>query len=315
MLVELRLGQDAKLGDRDHLGMIRARSSMAAGLAVLGLVAVFGQRPAAADLAAPQDRIATIEAYRDRAAAASAALEQLAAALEPGLDAGRRGSARIVAGDEPPGPSLTDAAAALEAAGDEADLLADRLGELRGSTAAVGDEPAAPADGLELRSIAAQLRDSAGAGDAFAAMRIRAEEVGAALDSALTALAADDTASAEERLAAARERHEVLSAWESGLVTLPIWLDTTGRLLDAIDTLVVAIEAGDAAAVAAAGEEVAALGDEAREADVALSLAISEGGGAIAQAPLQRLARVLREIDETRRRLVAITDRGTPIAE
>jgi hypothetical protein len=315
MQVQLGLWQDAKLGNRDHPGMIRARSTLAAGAMLIGLAVIFGQRPAAAYLAAPQDRIATFAAYRDRAAAASRALEQLAAALDPARDAGRRGSARIVAGDEPPGPSLMAAAAALDAAAVEADALASRLARVRGSVAAAGRGPDAPASGDELRSIAVQLRDSAGAGDEFSAMRHRTEEVGDTLDAALTALAADDTAAAAEELVAARQQHDILSAWDPGLVTLPIWLGTTGRLIDAIDDLIAAIDAGDAAAAAAAGAAVAAIGDDAREADVALSLAMSEGGGAIAQAPLQRLADVLRAIDAARTELMAIAERGTPLAE
>ena len=281
----------------------------------MGLLVVFGQRPAAAALAAPQDRIATLVAYRDRAAAAMEALEVLTAALEPGREAGRRGSARIVAGDEPPGPPLAEAADALEAAGGEADALATLLASVRGSVVAAGAGPDAPATSDTLRSIASQLRDSAAAGDDFAAMRHRTEEVEDALDEALTELAADDTTAASERLTAARERHEILAAWDSGLVTLPIWLDTTRRLIDAIDDLVAAIEAGDAAAATAAGAEVAVIGEDAREADVALSLAMSEGGSAISRAPLERLADVLRAVDDARTQLAVIVTSGTPLAE
>jgi hypothetical protein len=294
--------------------MIGARPAAAAGLALIGVGLVFGQRPAVAEQAAPQDVVATHAAYRQRAEAALDALDALEAALDPGREAGRRGSARIVAGEEPPGPPLEEAAASLEAAVDEADALATSLLAVRGSTAADGNGPPTPVNGQDLRSIAAQLRDSAAAGEEFATMRHRAEEVPMALDAALRAIETGDTAAAAEHLAAARERHEALSAWEPGLVTLPIWLDTTDRMLDAIDELLTAIVAGDADAVRAAGEAVAAVGDQAREADVALSLAISEGGAAIARTPLERLAGVLRRLDETRRQLTAIVQRGTPLA-
>jgi hypothetical protein len=294
--------------------MIGARSAAAAGLALVGVGLVFGQRPAAAEQAAPQDVIATHAAYRQRADAALDAVDALEAVLDPGREAGRRGSARIVAGDDPPGPPLEEAAGSLEASVDEADALAALLAAVRGSTAADGSEPPTPVNGQDLRSIASQLRDSAAAGEEFAAMRHRAEEVGIALDAALHALEAGDTTAASEELAGARERYEVLAAWDPELVTLPIWLDTTGRLLDAIDDLLAAVEAGDPDAVIVAGDAVAAVGEEAREADVALSLAMSEGGAAIARTPLERLAGVLRRLNETRGELTAILQRGTPLA-
>jgi hypothetical protein len=294
--------------------MIRGQSLLAAGFSIIGIGLLFGQRPAVAELAAPQDAVATDAAYRGRAMAALEAIEALEAALDPGREAARRGSARIVAGAEPPGPPLEEAAGSLEAAIDEADALVGLLAAVRGSTAADGDEPPSPVDGQDLVSIAAQLRDSAPAGEEFAAMRRRSEEVGTALDVALQALERGDTAAATDALNGARERHEILTAWEPGLVTLPIWLDTTGRLLDAIEDLLAAVEAGDPDRVTAAGSAVAAVGDEAREADVALRLAMSEGGAAVARAPLERLAGVLRRLDETRVALVAIVERGTPLA-
>jgi antitoxin (DNA-binding transcriptional repressor) of toxin-antitoxin stability system len=294
--------------------MIRARPAAAAGIALVSVCLLFGQRPATAEQAAPQDVNAAHAAYRQRAGAALDALVALANALEPGREAARRGSARIVAGDDSPGPPLREAAGRLEAAVDEADALAARLSAVRGSTAADGSEPATPVNGRDLRSIASQLRDSATAGEEFATMRHRAAEVGTALDAALRALEAGDTAAAANELGGARERYDVLAAWDPGLVTLPIWLDTTGRLLDAVDDLLAAVDAGDPDAVTAAGEAVAAIGEEAREADVALSLAVSEGGGAIARTPLERLAGVLRRLDDARRELMLIVERGTPLA-
>jgi hypothetical protein len=145
-------------------------------------------------------------------------------------------------------------------------------------------------------------------------MRHRAEEIGVALEAALRELEGSDTAAAREALAGARERHAILAGWEPGLVTLPVWLETTGRLLDAIEDLLAAVEAGDPDGVAAAGDAVAAVGEEAREADVALRLAMSEGGAAIAGAPLERLADALRRIDETQLALMEIVERGTLLA-
>jgi hypothetical protein len=71
---------------------------------------------------------------------------------------------------------------------------------------------------------------------------------------------------------------------------LPLWLDTTTDLLAAARDLADASIAGDTVALKAASEAYRQAAEGAREADVALALAISETGAGLAATPLQRLA-------------------------
>lgn len=242
------------------------------------------------------------------AAAADGALTALEEDLRAALDSARRGSARVVSGDQPPGLELEAAAAAVAGAAPPAAAVVGSLATLSGTIRALdrGGAPAAPATPAELESIAVQLLATAPAADGFAAMRRRTGEVLQALDGALAALERRDVEDARQAVTAARDLLEILAAWNPGLVTLPIWLETAGAMADALERLVVAVQAGDADGITQAQLDFEAASAEAREADVALQIALSEGGGAVAAAPLQRLVGVLRRTSDARASLATI---------
>lgn len=284
------------------IGMRAAASGLLA--AALGAGAVHGgdQGPARAVAA---DRLVLA-----RALTAEAALAQLEAALEPPLQAARRGAARIVAGDVSPADPLMRAAAAVSAAEAEASEARDALERLDAARRA--REPVAPsavdaplARG-ELRSIAGQLEATAEAGDDFTAMRRRAEDVTRSLEAALIALDDGDVDAAEASVEEARREHDAIVAWEPGLVTLPVWIETTDAMISAMETIVMATRAGDVAGARDAAEAFAALDEEADEADRALRIAVSEGGAAIAAPALGRLAGARAAVGEARAQMAAI---------
>ena len=240
-----------------------------------------------------------VEAAED----ADAALAALAAALAPAVEAGRAGSARAVAGDEAPGPKLEEAAALTRAAQGSAAEAQRTLVAL--DAARKASDPEAPSlesvtESDELDSIAAQLIASAEAADEFAAMRARAASVVGELDATLAALDAGDLDGARDRMARARDAHTAIAEWDIGLVTLPIWVDTTDAMIGAVGRIITATERGDAAAADRAAGEFAALTDDAATADRALRIAIGEGGSAVSAVPLERLAAILAAIEDAR---------------
>lgn len=276
-------------------------SGLAMAVALVPLLGGGGPDPAAG--------IAARTLVRDRAVVADATLAELAAALAPALERARGGTARIVTGDEAPGPSLTEAGTTIG----ELDGLAARvrraLAALDGARAAagMGTRPIPPPAGTgELGSIGAQLAGTASAADTFADMRARTAVVTASLERALVALDDDDLELADELVADARDAHDVLTAWEVGLVTLPVWLETSDAMIGAMESIVRATRSGDAAAAADAARTFAALAPDAATADRALRIAIGEGGGAITAAALGRLVDVLRAIDDARAEVASI---------
>ncbi|HEX7068503.1 MAG TPA: hypothetical protein VF295_09965 [Candidatus Limnocylindria bacterium] len=286
------------------------------GLAALVVVTVIGL-PLVLGPGAPRPEVqaAARRWIFEAANAADAALAALVRDLEPAVDAGRAGSARAVAGDEPPGPKLSEAAertrAAESAAGDvrRALVMLDRARQAA--------DPGAPVIGPvveagELESIVAQLEASADAADEFAAMRARAGSVVAGLGAALTALDGRDIQAARRQLDEARELHTVIADWDVGLVTLPVWLDTTDAMIGAVERIITATEHGDADDAERAADEFAALSTDAATADRALQIAISEGGGAVAAVPLERLAGVLAAATDTRAAIASIRDSAAP---
>jgi hypothetical protein len=231
------------------------------------------------------------------------ALAALAASLAPALEAGRAGSARVVAGDEPPGPKLAEAAALTVSATDAGASARDAMAALdRARDAADPDaEPLAPVlDEGELESIAVQLDAAADAADEFAAMRMRAGAVTDGLEAVLAALEDGDLGAARARLADVRASHAVLAAWDVGLVTLPVWIGTADAMIDAVEGIVTATEAGDPEAAEQAATDFAALAEDGATADRALRIAIGEGGTAVAAAPLQQLASIMSSIQTAR---------------
>jgi hypothetical protein len=88
-------------------------------------------------------------------------------------------------------------------------------------------------------------------------------------------------------------------AWPGQLDTLPVWVDTTGRLLAAVRRLAVAIRNGDEAAARSAAAAYRAAASDARQADAALAIAIAEGGNAVSGTVMAAAAEALRETEAT----------------
>jgi hypothetical protein len=290
--------------------MIGIRPLASAAVALLGLAIGLGPGGPRPDIAVAADRL-----IAHRAGQADAALGALRERLAPVLDAARRGAARVVAGDERPGPELDAAATGLLAAQDDAIAARSARGQLeaarRASAPDAPDLPGGP-DPADVASIAGQLQASAEAGELFAAARRAAAHVAVALDEALAALDREDLDGAAAAVRAARSDHDAVVAAGITAVTLPVWSGTTDAMIAAVEDIVAATERGDAAAAQEAAAAFAALGDDAVIAERALQIAISEAGGAVAATPLARLAHLLADIDELRVAIAPLRPVGTP---
>lgn len=231
-----------------------------------------------------------------RAARAMAALEAASAALGPAVEAARAGGARTVAGDEPPSAAFTDAAEELRAAAaavDAARTAIDRLEAARRAWRPAADPLADVPGAPDVESIATQLEAAAAAADAFADRRRAAESIASHVDNALAALEEGRVDEARRAIDAARSAHARVADWEVELVTLPVWTETTGEMIDAVERILDATQSDDDEAARRAAADFAALAEEAEEADRALRIAMAEGGSAVAAAPLGRLAELL----------------------
>jgi hypothetical protein len=283
--------------------MIFTRLAVAA-LVATGLVAVLGS--GGPD---PGTHIQARRLVDERAIHADTALTELESALNGALDDARRGAARTAAGDEPPGPSLDAAAARLDAAvatAGRADRAVRALGAARVAAQGGALPIEASVPSAEIEAIAAEMRTLAASADGFFDLRRRAEGLGDLLATALSSTVAGSLDTAEEALARARDDHAQLAAWESGLATLPVWLDATGELLSATEALLAAVRTDDEDAATAAAERVAALEDEAVFADRALRIAMSEGSSFLAEGPIARLAEAKRRTAATRAQVASI---------
>jgi hypothetical protein len=278
--------------------MIRRRAIGPVLLGFLLLVMLFG-----AGTVRPEVGIAADALVLARAEAADQRLADLQDELVAALDAGRDGASAIVAGSEPPGPRLRDAAELTLAAGAAADDVETALATLAGARAARGPSAAPIPDGTsaaELASIAEQLEGTVGAADEFATMRRWAAAVPEALEAALAAVANGDLSEAEAQAVVARHAHDEVVGWDVDFVTLPIWIDASDATIDAVEDILEAVRAGRAAEARRLAEEFATLADDAVRADRALQITISEDGGLVAAAPLSRLAAAKRAVDEQR---------------
>ena len=275
--------------------MIGIRRAASVGAALLGLVLVLGPRTADPSVALASERL-----VRERAVAASSALDQLRAAVQPGLDAARGAAAAVLSSAEPPGPRIEAAA----------DLIADAerfVAPARGAVAALAAARVAwhpdatplryPVAAGELASIATQLAAAGPVADTFAALRGRATGLAGVLEDAVLALGRGDLDEATELASRARADHDAFVAWETDLPTLPVWIETTDAMIGAVEGILLATRAGDAAAAGEAAAAFAALADEAPTADRALRIALGEGGASLTAVPLERLAAALREIE------------------
>jgi hypothetical protein len=277
--------------------MIFARIAVAAVVAT-ALIVVLG--PGGPDPALALEARRLVVA---RATEADAALADLEGTLADVLTAGREGVARTAAGDLAPGPAFIEAADLLDAAGDTADR-ADRAVRALGAARVAGTPDGRPIQASvspdELAAISIELRTLAASADAFADIRGRAEGVGALMAEALERTEAGDLAAAEAAVEQARADYAIVAEWESGLTSLPVWVETTGELLEATEDLVAAAGAGDRSAALEAAERVAALEADAVFADRALRIAMSEGASFASEGPLAALAEAERRTSDTR---------------
>ena len=264
-----------------------------------------------AGAARPEIEIGARRLVLERAARVDETLARLSTALEPAFDAARAGAARVVAGDEAPGVVLAGAADLIASAEDEAADARRAVAAMEEARRAWNPdgEPVAPAtERGELGSIAAQLEGSSAAADEFVSMRRRAVAIPGMLADALRALEARDVAEARTLVDDARESHGIVAAWEIGLVTLPIWVETTDEMIGAVERILDATERGDDGAASKAAAEFSALSAEGATADRALRIAMGEGGSAVTATPLGRLAAVLSSIGELRTTLTSIRE-------
>jgi hypothetical protein len=283
-------------------GTGRRRAGVPLGVCTaLLLGGLFSLRPADPLLADPP-RAAQFQAELASAAAtAQSALDRLAGALRSALDEARRGAAATVAGDDVPGAHLTAAAERFMSA---TRPMAGGQAALVHLAALLAARPATPAPSLsvsagELTSVAGQLRAAASAADAFREMRQSSRAVLDGLRATLVALEAGDARGA---LAAAKRGSaslDAVRAWPGRIDTLPVWVDTSDRLLRALAELAEARIDGDASAAATAAERYAMAARDAERADRAWAIALAEGGGAVTSPALSAAADTLGRVEAT----------------
>jgi hypothetical protein len=263
-------------------------------LSAILLGAVLAARPAGGlDPTVAAERVTIL---RQQSAEAATRLDALIARLQVAVDAGRRGSALVIDGDESPRADLLEAAQAVSGASDEAALADAAAARVNGTMAAVAPQrtplPAGPTSAL-LPGISAQFSAAADAAEPFVARRQATDEALDGLADALAALDDDDPRRALAALDRADEALDAVRDWEEPPTVLPFWLETTGELLAAARRIAVASLAGDADAVARAADRYARAAAEARRADTALAIAIAESGSSLAATPLRLLADAL----------------------
>ena len=280
---------------------IRAKGRVALGVAaVLALGTVLAARsadPLTADPIAAEALRSTIATQRDLA---ETQLMRLQSALTAALEDGRSGAALTVQGTDRPGPRLS---AAAEGIGNADPLVGSAQATLRRLTAnlAAADWPApAPTLTLEpgqLSGIGAQLDDSAGAANAFWSMRRATETTLARLADAFAAVDARDPGRALSAIDAAESSLDEVRTWPGNLLTLPVWTQATSDLLAALRSLAVALREHDLAAARGAEAKYRAAAADAHRADLALAVAIAEGGSAVSDSPLAAAALALRAVE------------------
>ena len=278
--------------------MIGIRATASAAVAIVGLAALIAPRQADPGAAIAAERI-----VRERAEAAVVALDDLRAAIEPGLEAARSGAAGVLTDEGDPGPRLREAGELIAAAEVQAPRARRAVAALDGARRAwrPGSQAiAAPVEVGELASIGSQVGASASAADAFADRRRRSLAIPASLEDAVAALEARDVEAAPGGGGRARAAPPPLAARGAPPPTLPVWVETSDAMITAVEELVAATRAGDVAAAQAAADAFAALSDDGETADRALRIALSEGASTLMAAPLERLAAVLGDLDASR---------------
>ena len=259
------------------------------------LGAVLAARPALAAAADPPIAAARHATLRDVASAADRALDDLIAQLKVAIDGGRRGSALIQDGDQDPGPAFDEAASATRSAATLADRAADateRLDAVLRSVESAGG-PLPPGPSSSLAAIAEQLTTSGAAGGSFVERRLAATATLTALAEALGALDDDDPGAALAALDRADASLATVAEWPAPPTVLPLWLETTGAMLEAARGIAGATIAQDPKAAEAAANAYRRAAEEARRADTALAIAIAEAGSSLAGTPMRLLAEAL----------------------
>lgn len=281
--------------------MLRRHWGAISGTVAILLVAVVFSQRAADPLAADPAGAARAQAALGAAVSdADTRLQALHAMVAQALVDGRLGAALTVAGAENPGPHLTAAAADLRGAEEVVVSCREALARIAGQLAILRPSAGAPSLQLDpgaLASAAGQLATSADAADAFRAMRDASQATLTELGAALAALDGSDPSAALAALDRADVQLAAVQAWPGQLDTLPIWIDTTTKLLSSARAIAVAARDGNASALASARSAYKAATADARQADLALAIAVAEGGGAVSAAPLQALAAAQTSID------------------
>jgi hypothetical protein len=158
----------------------------------------------------------------------------------------------------------------------------------------------------DLIGIDGQLEDAASASRPFIERRKAAEEALRSLGDALAALEADRPTAALTALDRADAARRTVANWDNPPTVLPFWLDTTGAMLDAARDITTATLAGDADRARRAGRAYRDAAQDARRADTALAIAISESGSALAAVPLERLADALEAATSRRAAMASV---------
>jgi hypothetical protein len=285
------------------------RPRLAGFLAVLVLGAMLAARPAGADAVDPPTAAGRLAVLRDAAQTADHGLEALIVELQQAVDAGRRGSALTVAGDQPPAIDFEEAAAAAARAAEVATGVERTTSSLDAMLAAVVPSFGSLPDGpraVALEAFGLQMTEAAQASGAFVSRRHAADDTLAALADALGALDHDDPTAALAALDRADAARAVVAAWEEPPSVLPYWLDTTRGMLAAARRIADATVAGDGAAAERAGRAYRRAAEEARRADTALALAMTESGAGLATVPLHGLADALAAATAQRSALASV---------
>ncbi len=282
-------------------------------MAVVLLGGILGQRSADRLIADPAFAAASRAALARGVADANRVLGRLRDSLEGALGEGRTAASLVVAGSEAPGPHLRAAVEALqggdELVGSARAAMARIEGELATLRPGTGTPTLAIAPG-QVGAAAARLASAAGPADAFAAMRQATQATLANLGAALAALDRGAPSDALDALDRADGGLAAVRAWPGQLATLPIWVRTTGQLLAAARGVAVATRDGDAAARETASRAYQAAAADAHQADLALEIAISEGGAAVTGAALAATADLLSAVNDALDRLATLATDG-----
>jgi hypothetical protein len=266
-------------------------------------------RPAAADAADPPVAAERVAVLHSAAANDVGRLDALIATLRAAVDAGRHGSALVIEGDADPAPALQRAADAAAQAVDLA-LAAEQADSSFEATRSAVQPSTAPLSAgpssADLAGVEGQLRGAAVAAGPFVQRRRAAADTLEALASVLAALEADDAKRALAALDRADRARATVAQWPDPPTVLPYWLDTTGAMLSAARSIADATIAHDAAAAERSGRAYRRASRDARQADTALALSISEAGSSLAAVPLRRLAEALRLATQRRAAVASV---------